>query len=172
MLVPENARSRIRGFGCKQTGPELQWPRGHARGNRLIYIACACAVVVESRLRGAWPVSRFGKPLACRPLLLMDMADRPFLMQDGVGHSYPIHAYICVSIMLTPIVCFTRGRDAYIILLLEVSWNRTAARIEMGNAPIKCCKSALANGHVSYNTTKGLGLSLFVLQLVSKLGRS
>ena len=37
------------------------------------------------------------------PLLLMDMADRHFLMQDSAGHLsfYPIHAY--VSIMLTPI---------------------------------------------------------------------
>ena len=55
-----------------------------------------CGAGVESRLQEAW---RFGKPLACRPLLPMDMADRPFLMQGSAGHFYPIHAY--VSIMLT-----------------------------------------------------------------------
>ena len=53
---------------------------------------------MESRL---WEARRFGKPLARRPLLPVDMADRPFLMQGSAGHFlvfypiqhfYPIHA--------------------------------------------------------------------------------
>ena len=75
-------------------------------------MSCAGVGTVESRLREA---RRFVKPLACscRPMLLVDMADRPFLMQGSAWNFYPIHAY--VSIMLTPIrqAHLTRGHNAY-----------------------------------------------------------
>ena len=114
VLVPENERSRIRISGCYNTGLGSREWRGCTCGLTYIgraHIYRAGSYIYSMRIRirpiythtdhepAPWSpraARRFGKPLACCPLLLMDVAGRlPLCMRAGHCRALRSDPYIC-----------------------------------------------------------------------------